>query len=222
MMGASRLPHLGINGPFSSLGPVSSHVDAAAADNSARMSPENNLDFYAYSQAAPYSMQQLTDDDLLIGGVNRDENERTIQPDMSSVRQVRSDFAYFMSDELRSELLRRNQTLMACANLDVVGAMPERVGDYYNLIPLDSSQANVPHKSRAFRYQTLSYKATHIRTNATCYLKRIMGCKLPVARLYDVVEAWKKIVHANIVQLREVFLTKDFDDEQPCIYFSFH
>ncbi|CAF5080651.1 unnamed protein product, partial [Rotaria magnacalcarata] len=25
MMGASRLPHLGINGPFSSLGPVSSH-----------------------------------------------------------------------------------------------------------------------------------------------------------------------------------------------------
>ncbi|CAF4783576.1 unnamed protein product, partial [Rotaria magnacalcarata] len=25
MMGASRLPHLGINGPFSSIGPVSSH-----------------------------------------------------------------------------------------------------------------------------------------------------------------------------------------------------
>ncbi|CAF1374330.1 unnamed protein product [Rotaria magnacalcarata] len=221
MMGASRLPHLGINGPFSSIGPVSSHVDAAAADNSARISPENNLDFYAYSQAAPYSMQQLTDDDLLIGGVNRDENERTIPPDTSSVRPVRSDFAYFMSDELRSELLRRNQTLMACANLDVVGAMPERVGDYYNLMPLDSSQANVPHKSRTFRYQTLSYKATHIRTNATCYLKRIMGCKLPVARLYDVVEAWKKIVHANIVQLREVFLTKDFDDEQPSIVFVY-
>jgi len=45
------------------------------------------------------------------------------------------------------------------------------------------------------------------------------GCKLPTARLYEVVEAWKKIAHANIVQLREVFLTKDFDDEQPCIYF---
>jgi len=55
--------------------------------------------------------------------------------------------------------------------------MPERVGDYYNLMPLDSSQANVPHKSRTFRYQTISYKATHIRTNAICYLKRIMGIK---------------------------------------------
>ena len=53
--------------------------------------------------------------------------------------------------------------------------MPERVGDYYNLMPLDSSQANVPHKSRTFRYQTIGYKATHIRTNAICYLKRIMG-----------------------------------------------
>jgi hypothetical protein len=53
--------------------------------------------------------------------------------------------------------------------------MPERVGDYYNLMPLDSSQANVPHKSRTFRYQTISYKATHIRTNSICYLKRMMG-----------------------------------------------
>ena len=34
--------------------------------------------------------------------------------------------------------------------------------------------------------------------------------------MYEVIEAWKKINHANIVQLREVFLTKDFDDEQPC------
>ena len=77
----------------------------------------------------------------------------------------------------RAELLRRNQMLTACANLDVAAAMPERVGDYYNLMPLDSSQANVPHKSRTFRYQTLSYKATHIRTNAICYLKRMMGTR---------------------------------------------
>jgi hypothetical protein len=47
-------------------------------------------------------MQQLTDDDLLIGGgSNHDEKERTIPPDMPSVRQARPDFAYFMNDELR-------------------------------------------------------------------------------------------------------------------------
>jgi hypothetical protein len=47
-------------------------------------------------------MQQLTDDELLIGGSNhRDEKERIIPPDMSSVRQARPDFAYLMADELR-------------------------------------------------------------------------------------------------------------------------
>ncbi|CAF4993785.1 unnamed protein product, partial [Rotaria sp. Silwood1] len=223
MLGTSRLAHLGVSGPFSSLGPVSSHVDAAAAlDNSSRISPDNNLDFYGYSQAASYNMQQLTDDDLLISGSNHhEEKERTAPPDMSSVRQARPDFAYFMTDELRAELLRRNHMLTVCANLDVAAAMPERVGDYYNLMPLDSSQANVPHKSRTFRYQTISYKATHIRTNAICYLKRIMGCKLPTVRLYEVVETWKKIIHANIAQLREVFLTKDFNDDQPSIIFVY-
>ncbi len=47
-------------------------------------------------------MQQLTDEDLLISGSNdRDEKERIIPPDMSSVRQARPDYAYFMADELR-------------------------------------------------------------------------------------------------------------------------
>jgi hypothetical protein len=32
-------------------------VDAAAVDNNARISPENNMDFYAYSQGAPYSVK---------------------------------------------------------------------------------------------------------------------------------------------------------------------
>ena len=31
-------------------------VDAVAADNGGRLSPENNLDFYDYSQVAPYSV----------------------------------------------------------------------------------------------------------------------------------------------------------------------
>ncbi|CAF1633020.1 unnamed protein product [Adineta ricciae] len=221
MIGASRLPHFGVSGPFSGLGPVSSHVDAAAADNTTRVSPDHNLEFYPFSQAGPYSMQQLTDDDLLIGGTNRDDKERTIPTDMPSARQARSNAAYFMDDELKNELLRRNQMLTACANLDVAGVMPERVGEYYNLVPLDSNQANVPHKSRTFHYQTISYKANHIRTNAICYLKRMMGCQLQTQRLCEVVEAWKKVSHASIVQLRDVFLTRDFDDEQPSIVFVY-
>ena len=50
----------------------------------------------------------------------------------------------------------------------------------------------------------------------TIFIYSIIGCKLPTVRLYEVIENWKKVTHANIVQLRDVFLTKDFDDEQPC------
>jgi hypothetical protein len=31
-------------------------VDAAAVDNNTRISPDNNLDFYAYSQATQYNV----------------------------------------------------------------------------------------------------------------------------------------------------------------------
>ena len=39
---------------------ISILVDAAAVDNGGRLSPENNLDFYAYSQGAPYSVNVAT------------------------------------------------------------------------------------------------------------------------------------------------------------------
>ncbi|CAF0799190.1 unnamed protein product [Didymodactylos carnosus] len=198
VIGSSRLAHIGngLYGGTNSLGPVSSHVDAAAT-SPRNISPET-LDFYPYSQL----QLQLTEDDLLASNTNLDEKERTAPPDSSFIRHVRPDFSYFMSDELRAEILRRNQMLITCANLDVAAAMPERVGDYYNLTPLDSSQANVAHKSRTFRHQTLR-------------------CKLPTTRQYEICEIWKKLAHANIVQLRDVFLTKDFDDDQTSVVFVY-
>ena len=33
-------------------------VDAAGVDNSTRISPENNLDFYGYQQATPYNVRK--------------------------------------------------------------------------------------------------------------------------------------------------------------------
>lgn len=77
-----------------------------------------------------------------------------------------------MSQEVRHRREHMNRMNSSSVLLLV---LPERVGDYYNLVPLDSNQANIPHQSNTFRYQTISYKATHIRTNAVCYLKRMMG-----------------------------------------------
>ncbi len=92
--------------------------------------------------------------------------------------------------------------------------MPSQVKDYINLVPLDSQQLNIDHKSRTFgSYQTISYKATHIKTNSVYYLKRIMNFRFINQRCAEIVEMWKKIQHANICTLRDVFGTKEFNGE---------
>ena len=91
--------------------------------------------------------------------------------------------------------------------------MPSQVKDYHNLVPLDSQQINIDHKSRTFSYQTISYKATHIKTNCVYYLKRILGFRYVNQRCIDIVETWKKIQHANLCNLRDVFGTKEFNGD---------
>jgi len=61
--------------------------------------------------------------------------------------------------------------------------LPLQVKEYHNLVPLDSQQINIDHKSRTFSYQTI------------------------------IVETWKKIQHANICTLRDVFGTKEFNGD---------
>lgn len=95
----------------------------------------------------------------------------------------------------------------------VLAEVPNQVKDYHNLIPLDNQQINIEHKSRTFAYQTISYKATHIKTNCLYYLKRIIGFRYVNQRCIEVVETWKKIQNANIVTLRDVFGTKEFNGE---------
>lgn len=56
--------------------------------------------------------------------------------------------------------------------------LPQIVKDYTNLVPLDNQQLNLEHKSRTFGYQTINYKATHVKTNCVYYLKRILGTNL--------------------------------------------
>ena len=91
--------------------------------------------------------------------------------------------------------------------------LPLQVKEYQNLVPLDNQQINIEHKSRTFSYQTISYNATHIKTNCVYYLKRICGFRHANQRCIEIVELWKKIQHANICTLRDVFGTKEFNGE---------
>jgi hypothetical protein len=80
-------------------------------------------------------------------------------------------------------------------------------------VPLDNQQINIDHKSRTFGYQTISYKANHVKTNAVYYLKRLLNFRYVNQRSSEIVEAWKKVQCANICTLRDVFGTKEFNGE---------
>lgn len=40
----------------------------------------------------------------------------------------------------------------------------------------------------------------------------VIGFRLTITKYAPLIEAWKKINHANIVQLKDVFITKAFND----------
>jgi len=153
------------------------------------------------------------------GGADDGGMIRVAPPDLSSIVHLKRSDSYFMSDELRSEIMRKNLLTIAPApNHDVAMMLPQIVKDYTNLVPLDNQQLNLEHKSRTFGYQTINYKATHMKTNCVYYLKRILGFRLTNQRVSEIVDIWKKIQNANIITLRDVFATKEFNGEHSLVF----
>jgi len=146
------------------------------------------------------------------------ELSRQAPTDLSNVAHLKRSDSYFMSDELRSEIIRKNLLHLALPTQELVNQLPNQVKDYQNLVPLDSQQINIEHKSRTFSYQTISYKATNVKTNCVYYLKRILGFRYVNQRCVEIVEAWKKIQHANICILRDVFGTKEFNGDHSIVF----
>jgi PAB-dependent poly(A)-specific ribonuclease subunit 3 len=143
---------------------------------------------------------------------------RIVPPDLTNLVYLKRSDSYFMSDELRNELLRKNLISISMPTQEMAVQLPRQVKDYHNLIPLDDQQINLEHKSRTYGYQTISYKATHIKTGCLYYLKRISGFKYVNQRVFEIIDMWKKIQSANICALRDVFGTKEFNGEHSVVF----
>ena len=55
-------------------------------------------------------------------------------------------------------------------------------------------------------------QATNMKTSAHVCLRRIHGYRLVNTKCMNIVDQWKKLSHANLVTLRQVFTTKSFAD----------
>lgn len=124
----------------------------------------------------------------------------------------------YAQDDLRRDLLHRNALSMALPDSDQWPDLPENVEDYHDVYPLDI----YGHSSKIMTYSTSTYRATNSKTGEKCCLKRIHGFRQTITKYTPLIETWKKINHPNIVQLKDVFITKAFNDSSLIFVYNYH
>lgn len=67
--------------------------------------------------------------------------------------------------------------------------------------------------------RTTTYRVTNCQTGLFYVLRRLHDFNFAFNKLPLIIEQWKKLNHPNLVQLHEVFSTKNFGDQ--CDYICF-
>ncbi|ELT95021.1 hypothetical protein CAPTEDRAFT_144629, partial [Capitella teleta] len=132
--------------------------------------------------------------------------------------------SFFMPDEMKMELLNRQSlSLLQMDAEHLPPDLPREVDDFHNLVPLEPpTMSPLQQKSSTFGYQTSAYKAISTKDGFVYCLRRIHGFRLSSTKCMALIDLWKKMQHANIVQLRQVFTTKAFNDHSMVFVYDYH
>ena len=119
--------------------------------------------------------------------------------------------AFVAENELRLDVLKRQFVCHARADPEAFPNLPAEVDNFAHLCPMEAPpKANA---NNAFGgYVTSVYKATNMKTGVHVCLRRVHGYRLVNTKCMAQVEQWRKLSHANVVALRQVFTTKSFGD----------
>ncbi|XP_037940284.1 PAN2-PAN3 deadenylation complex subunit PAN3 [Teleopsis dalmanni] len=194
--------------------PTANHT---AAQNS--NSVVNNVDPAANHHATPSVVAPITpvQSSLLYAGhiyPGPASNVISLQP------KSQLESAFFMPEEMRSEVLARNEisNLLLDPNETAQNSIPIEMENFHSLYPLESVQ---PLHGKLTMLST-TYKATNSNTGVKYCLRRLHGFRLQSKNCLQLVDMWKKLQHSNVVQLREVFTTKAFGDNSLVLAYDYH
>ncbi|KAK9722665.1 Pan3 Pseudokinase domain [Popillia japonica] len=140
---------------------------------------------------------------------------------VNSIKFRGTNSSFFVSEDTRLDILGRNALTLAQSDPEHFPDLPHDVDSYHELCPLEPIPNNSLHKTH-LGYQASMYKATNIKTGVRYCLRRIHGFRLQNTKCMTYVDQWKKLVHSNIVQLKEVFTTKAFGDNSMVFVYDFH
>ncbi|KAI8813107.1 hypothetical protein BJ742DRAFT_521287 [Cladochytrium replicatum] len=130
--------------------------------------------------------------------------------------------SFFMSDRLREELQRRNEAVLQSLDPSSPEAqrLPPELHVYHSFYPLEDLSRE--RSARVFGFTTAVYKATSVVDGKPYVLRRIEGFRLVNEAAMSGIEQWRKIRHANIVNVREAFTTKAFADNSLVFVYDYH
>ncbi|CAO3638652.1 unnamed protein product [Cunninghamella blakesleeana] len=123
--------------------------------------------------------------------------------------------SFFIADNLREQLTRRNEAILATPTGHDLN-LPQEVHVYHSLCPLEDQPGQF------FGHPSWIYKATCSVDGRTYALVRIEGFRLVNELAMSVVESWRHIRHCNIVSIREAFTTRAFGDSSLIFIYDFH
>lgn len=126
----------------------------------------------------------------------------------------------FIPNDLREHLVKRN-----LASLQVFpsgGGIPVIVQDYFGLVPLDFNKST-GRKNTLLGHKNSLYKVFSNLDGKIYLLRRIHDVKaLDASHITKTFQAWGKVVCANVVKLKDLFLTTKFGDSSLCAVYDYY
>nr|CAB3264644.1 PAB-dependent poly(A)-specific ribonuclease subunit PAN3-like [Phallusia mammillata] len=130
--------------------------------------------------------------------------------------------SFFMSNDLRQVIMKKHALTMLTVDTEQDPSIPAEVDNYHSLFPLEAVPENPLQKSNTYGFVTSCYKAIKYKDGLPYCLRRIHGFRQVTEKCMVLVEMWKKLQHANVVQLREVFTSKAFGEHSLIFAHDYH
>jgi len=187
---------------------------------------------YFYSSEADMPMGGAGEAGMMNNGMAVPQHSQVILPNYSMYAgtpthvanmKLRSNVPSFIAEnELKMEVLKRQHICQAQIDPEACGQLPREVDNFAQLCPMEPPPPSPMHKSQTFGYVTSVYKATNTKNGQFVALRRIHGFRLVNTKCMVLVDQWKKLQHANLIALRQVFTTKTFNDHSMVFVYDFY
>ncbi|ORY85992.1 hypothetical protein BCR35DRAFT_302625 [Leucosporidium creatinivorum] len=129
--------------------------------------------------------------------------------------------SFFLPPSLHISLTSKSEATHATPSVDM--KLPEEVGGYTGLMPLDKAQPAVTEGGGGWAgYRSWVYKAWKEGDGRAYCLRRIEGFRLQHEQAISVVEKWTRIRHPGLVAVREAFTTRAFGDHSIIFVYDYH